>query len=205
MATNKVPNIDLRGLGEIKIYVNQNKNKLAVNLLNNVPKLLLQGYSIGANRFADRLYRIVTTCLKKGTPPKGVSWKPHAESTTKTLGSHPIMYLSGFYARYIRINTRKNGIVYVGLPQGLRRPSGLKGSSKRTMAQIARMLEYGSGDGDLPARPLWRPAYEQAGGKERLKKEVVNGLREAINRYTSFYGSVVYNLSMGDKTKLTIK
>ena len=28
MATNKVPNIDLRGLGEIKIYVNQNKNKL---------------------------------------------------------------------------------------------------------------------------------------------------------------------------------
>lgn len=70
MATNKVPNIDLRGLGEIKIYVNQNKNKLAVNLLNNVPKLLLQGYSIGANRFADRLYRIVTTCLKRELPQR---------------------------------------------------------------------------------------------------------------------------------------
>lgn len=205
MASNKVPNINLRGLGEIKIYVNQTKQKLAVNLLNNVPKLLVQGYSIGANRFADRLYRIVQRCLKKGTPPNGVSWKPHAQSTVKTLGPHPIFYLSGFYARYVKVDTRKNGIIYVGLPQGLRRPSGLKGSSKKTMAQIARVLEYGSGDGDLPARPLWRPAYEQAGGKEKLKKEVVKGLRESINRYTQFYGSIVYSMSMGDKTKLTIK
>ena len=68
---------------------------------------------------------------------------------------------------------------FVGLPIGIKKITYTGKTSRKTLNQIAIMLEYGSRDGNLPPRPLWGPAYKAAGGKAALQKEIRNAVRNS--------------------------
>lgn len=84
--------------------------------------------------------------------------------------------------RSVQIVKQKNR-TYVGIPTNLKKTRKGDRTSKRTLNQVAIMLEYGSRGGNLPPRPLWAPAFEQVGGKKVLKETIVRELRKEIRKY----------------------
>ena len=73
--------------------------------------------------------------------------------------------------------------VYVGLPNNLRTENGL------TFVQLAKVLEFGtreSGEGEgneIPARPLFRPALQAAGGNAAIRKTLIKEIRSELIKY----------------------
>lgn len=182
----RVPNINIRSdpgniSGSMNFYikVDGKKARRVQKFLDEFPGEVYMGSYEGALKFAKKLHQLVRRCLKTGTPPKGVSWPPHAASTVRSLGPHKLLNLTGFYLRSIKIIDNGPGsTIAVGLPKGLKRPSNAKGSSRITMKHIAQILEYGGPK--IPARPLWRPAFNQIGGNTQLKKDITQGIRKQI-------------------------
>jgi len=170
---------------DIQIYTDPVKQRQAEELIANTPRIMELGYKFGTREFGNQLLRIIRRSLNTGLPPPGskVSWAPHSIATVKKYGEHTLLNLTGQYANSITIVTQKNR-TFVGLPTGLRKAKYSGGTSRRTLNQIAIMLEYGSRDGHLPARPLWQPAFEAVGGKEDLKKNIRNQLRKELRKYT---------------------
>lgn len=193
MPSKKV-NINLsNNLGDIQIYVDPVKQRQAERLIAKTPSIMKLGYELGTRKFGNQLLRIVRRSLNKGLPPPGskVSWPPHATATLKKYGAHTfkkygahtLLNLTGQYARSVTMVTQKDR-TFVGLPPGLRKITYSGKTSRKTLNQIAIMLEYGSRDGNLPPRPLWQPAFEAAGGNKVLEKEIRNQLRKELRKYT---------------------
>lgn len=194
MASRKV-NINLsNNLCDIQIYVDPVKQRQAERLIAKTPSIMKLGYELGTRKFGNQLLRIVRRSLNKGLPPPGskVSWPPHATATLKKYGAHTLfkkygahtlLKLTGQYARSVTMVTQKDR-TFVGLPPGLRKITYSGRTSRKTLNQIAIMLEYGSRDGNLPPRPLWKPAFEAAGGNVVLEKEIRNQLRKELRKYT---------------------
>jgi hypothetical protein len=192
MASRKV-NINLsNNLGDIQIYVDPVKQRQAERLIAKTPSIMKLGYELGTRKFGNQLLRIVRRSLNKGLPPPGskVSWPPHAIATLKKAtaipkkyGAHTLLNLTGQYARSVTMVTQKDR-TFVGIPPGLRKITYSGKTSRKTLNQVAIMLEYGSIDGNLPPRPLWKPAFEVAGGNVVLEKEIRNQLRKELRKYT---------------------
>lgn len=194
MASKKV-NINLsNNLCDIQIYVDPVKQRQAEKLIAKTPSIMELGYELGTRKFGNQLLRIVRRSLNKGLPPPGskVSWPPHATATLKKYGAHTLfkkyrahtlLNLTGQYARSVTMVTQKDR-TFVGLPPRLRKITYSGRTSRKTLNQIAIMLEYGSRDGNLPPRPLWKPAFEAAGGNVVLEKEIRNQLRKELRKYT---------------------
>lgn len=183
MASRKV-NINLsNNLCDIQIYVDPVKQRQAERLIAKTPSILTKGYAKGTEKFGNQLLRIVRRSLNTGVPPRGsgVSWPPHAPGTIKKYGGHTMLNLTGQYARSVTLVKGKKR-TFVGLPIGIRKITYTGKTSRKTLNQIAIMLEYGSRDGNLPPRPLWGPAFKAAGGKVALQKEIRNEIRKEIRR-----------------------
>lgn len=169
-------------LGDLQIYTDPKEQARAEKLIAETPSIMSNAYDRATEKFGNQLLRLVKKCLKGGTPPKGVQWDPHSANTIKRYGEHTLLNYTGQYLRSVQIVKQKNR-TYVGLPSNLKKVRGNGKTSKRTLNQIAIMLEYGSRGGNLPARPLWKPAFEQVGGTKVLKKTIVSELRKEIRRY----------------------
>ena len=170
-------------VGPLEIYVDKREQARAERLIAKTPSILTKGYAKGTEKFGNQLLRIVRRSLNNGLPPPGskVSWPPHATATLKKYGAHTLLNLTGQYARSVTMVTQKDR-TFVGLPPGLRKITYSGRTSRKTLNQIAIMLEYGSRDGNLPPRPLWGPAFKAAGGKAALQKEIRNEIRKEIRR-----------------------
>lgn len=171
-------------LGNVNIYANPTQQRKAEQLLKKTPEILNQAYLNTANRFGERLARMAKTCLRRGMPPpnSGVSWPPHAASTTRRLGAHTLLYWSTQY--YHAIGVYKRGkYVFVGVRSNTKktRPDG-SNPSGLTLTQVAKILEFGGGK--VPARPLWIPLLDSVGGKAQFKQELVKEIRKQMRKYT---------------------
>lgn len=171
-------------LGNVKIWANPRQQRKAEELLRKTPEILRKAYLNTAKRFGDRLAKMAKTCLRKGMPPpnSGVSWPPHAASTTRRLGEHTLLYWSSQYYRAIGVYQRGKNI-FVGVKSGTKktRPDG-SNPSGLTLLQVAKILEFGGGK--VPARPLWIPLFESVGGKAEFKQELVKEIRKQMRKYT---------------------
>lgn len=180
-------------IGPLEIYVDKREQARAERLIAQTPSILTKGYAKGTEKFGNQLLRIVRRSLNTGIPPKGsgVSWPKHSPSTIKKYGEytkkygdkkygeHTMLNLTGQYAKSVTIVKGKKR-TFVGLPIGIRKITYTGKTSRKTLNQIAIMLEYGSRDGNLPPRPLWGPAFKVAGGKVALQKEIRNEIRKEI-------------------------
>lgn len=185
--SSKSVNINLSTpIGSLEIYVDKREQARAERLIAQTPSILTKGYAKGTEKFGNQLLRIVRRSLNTGMPPKGsgVSWPPHSPGTIKKYkkyGEHTLLNLTGQYAKSVTIVKGKKR-TFVGLPIGIRKITYTGKTSRKTLNQIAIMLEYGSRDGNLPPRPLWSPAFKAAGGKAVLQKEIRNEIRKEIRR-----------------------
>lgn len=170
-------------IGPLEIYVDKREQARAERLIAKTPSILTKGYEKGTERFGNQLLRIVKKSLNTGVPPLGtqVSWPKHSLATLKKYPAHTLLKLTGQYARSVSIVKTKNR-TFVGLPIGIKKITYTGKTSRKTLNQIAIMLEYGSRDGNLPPRPLWAPAFKAAGGKAALQKEIRNEVRKEIRR-----------------------
>lgn len=175
-------------IGPLEIYVDKREQARAERLIAKTPSILTEGYAKGTEKFGNQLLRIVRRSLNTGVPPRGseVSWPPHAPGTLKKYalkkyGDHTMLNLTGQYARSVTLVKGKKR-TFVGLPIGIKKITYTGKTSRKTLNQIAIMLEYGSRDGNLPPRPLWNPAFKAAGGKAALQKEIRNEIRKEIRR-----------------------
>lgn len=170
-------------LGNVKIWANPRQQRKAEELLKKTPEILHQAYLNTAKRFGERLAKMAKTCLRRGMPPSnsGVSWPPHAASTTRRLGEHTLLYWSSQYYRAVGVYTRGRNI-FVGVKSSVKktRPDGR--TSGLTLLQVAKVLEFGGGK--IPARPLWIPLFESVGGKAKFKQELVKEIRKQMRKYT---------------------
>ena len=146
-------------VGSLEIYVDKREQARAERLIAKTPSILTKGYAKGS----------------------GVSWPPHAPGTIKKYGDHTMLHLTGQYARSVTLVKGKKR-TFVGLPIGIKKITYTGKTSRKTLNQIAIMLEYGSRDGNLPPRPLWNPAFKAAGGKAALQKEIRNEVRKEIRK-----------------------
>lgn len=181
--------IRLPVLANLQIYVDKRDQEKAQRLLDRQPQILRKAYENGAKEFGTILLKIVRTCLNKGEPPRGqeVSWPPHSPHTIKKFGSHPLLHLTGQYARSVQIMKNKNGNIFVGVPQVMKERMKSKsqegrssGNSIRTLNQIAYILEVGTSS--IPPRPLWKPAYQAAGGPKKVREIMVKHIRKEIKK-----------------------
>lgn len=170
-------------LGNVKIWANPRQQRKAEELLKKTPEILHQAYLNTAKRFGERLAKMAKTCLRKGMPPSnsGVSWPPHAASTTRRLGEHTLLYWSSQYYHAVGVYTRGR-YIFVGVKSSVKktRPDGR--TSGLTLLQVAKVLEFGGGK--IPARPLWIPLFESVGGKAKFKQELVKEIRKQMRKYT---------------------
>nr|UWH96964.1 MAG: virion morphogenesis family protein [Bacteriophage sp.] len=170
-------------VGPLEIYVDKREQARAERLIAKTPSILTKGYEKGTEKFGNQLLRIVRRSLNTGVPPRGseVSWPPHAPGIIKKYGDHTMLHLTGQYARSVTLVKGKKR-TFVGLPIGIKKITYTGKTSRKTLNQIAIMLEYGSRDGNLPPRPLWNPAFKAAGGKAALQKEIRNEVRKEIRK-----------------------
>lgn len=170
--------------GRFEIYVDKAKQARAERLIRDIPSILTKSYENGTRKFGEQLLRIVKKCLSTGMPPagSGVSWPPHSVSTVKSLGEHTLLNWTKQYKRSVNIYHQRNR-TYVGLPNNVRKIRKKGKESKKTLNQIAILLEYGSRDSNLPPRPLWAPAYKVAGGNKSLQKEIRNEIRKQLRKH----------------------
>lgn len=172
---NKV-NINIP-LPQIEIHL-EGKWQKAISLGDGLKSSIQTGYNKGSLKFTRQLLSIVRTAIRSGTPPigSGVAWKPLSESTIKKHGQHGIYHLTGLYLRSLGIHKEKNR-TYIGIPRGIK-PSNTR--AKKTLNQIAIILEFGSKSGNIPSRPLWGPSYKSANKSGKLKKELMREIRSQI-------------------------
>lgn len=169
-------------LGDLQIYTDPKEQARAERLIAETPSIMRNAYDRATEKFGNQLLRLVKKCLRTGTPPRGTHWDPHSANTIKRYGEHTLLNYTGQYLRSVQIVKQKNR-TYVGIPTNLKKIRKGDRTSKRTLNQVAIMLEYGSRGDNLPPRPLWKPAFEQVGGKKVLKETIVRELRKEIRRY----------------------
>lgn len=170
-------------LGNIQIYADQKKLEKANKIIKETPNILTEAYYVSARKYADRIAKMARDCISRGMPPRGygVSWPPHAESTVKRLGEHGLLYWSSQYYRHIRV-LKRGKYIAVGLPSGVKktRPDGYDPKTPLTLTKVAKILESGSEDGKIPARPLWQYLWPAVGGDEKYKKLLAEQIRKQL-------------------------
>jgi len=177
MASNKV-NINIpTPTIEIKLEGDWAK---AVMMPQLVVKSIAEGYELATRDCSKDIIRIVKQALNTGLPPPGAHWPPLSPTTIKSHGNHTVYKMTGFYERSIGVHVYK-GRVLIGIPLNIRAPGGL------TINQLAILLEHGStnkGGGGIPPRPLWAPSLEAYGGTKRIKKVVIQNIKNCIFKNT---------------------
>lgn len=182
MASNKT-NITLPRMPTVEVHMNGEWVKVD-NLVNGMDVSVLKGYNNGTDKFSKLIINKVRSAIRSGRPPSGsgIKWPPLSKKYIDRFNSkypgHHIYYLSGLYSRSIGIYKYKNRSI-IGLPYNSR--PGSK-SKTITLVQIAIILEYGSRDDSIPARPLWKPSLKSVGGISRLKKEILTSIRSQLSK-----------------------
>lgn len=180
MASNKT-NITLPQLPNIELHITGEWEK-AINLTDNISNSIRKGYDKGSSVFSTLVLNKVRRAIISGRPPSGggVYWPPLSESYmkrwSKKYPGHSIYNLTGTYLRSLGIHKYKSRTI-IGLPYK-HKPGNSR--SSLTLIQVAIILEYGSRDGTIPGRPLWKPSLRSAGGTNKLKKEIIHGIRSQL-------------------------
>lgn len=160
---------------QVKIMLEGNWQKVTT-AVSGIGSAIQRGYDRAVSRYARNLLQIIKGAIQSGNPPNSV-WEPHSDSTMRTYKSHGWVvgqpyYRTGVFYRSLSLYEYR-GRTYVGLPSGIRTENGL------TLVQLARLLE--SGSDKIPARPLFAPSFQAAGGTTELRKQILKSIRQELS------------------------
>lgn len=169
--------------GNIEIKIDRQHEWEKVKFgVDHLGRAIYTGYVEASEKIGNRLVRAIRRAIDSGRPPGGGSWPPLSQGTLQKYSKHfpnattPYKRSGNFY-QSIEFMEEENGKrMYVGLTQYTPYTKGL------TAVQLAKMLEFGSFDGRIPARPLFNPALEAIGGRNTIKKAILEHLRKEAQR-----------------------
>lgn len=182
-------------IGRLHIYADKEQLEKAMKLIKEMPGILVEAYDDAAIRYGKKLKKEARSCLDRNQPPAGVSWPPLSESYVQHMGGDDRRYMKQlqYYEsidiwkeKYTVLGTDKSGYrVYVGLPNGVKKLHPIHGNKEThlTLSQVAKILENGTRDGRIPPRPLWKPLYDQLGGKKSIERYVTNAIKRKLKPY----------------------
>ena len=182
-------------IGRLKLSSNKEELEKIKKLLDDMPELLEEAYYDAAQRWGKKLKKEARSCLDRNQPPEGVSWKPLSKSYVQHMGGDDRRYMKQlqYYEsidvhteRYTVLGSDKSGNrVWVGLPNGVKKLHPIYGTTpqKITLVNVAKILENGTKDGKIPPRPLWKPLYDQLGGKKSIERYVTNAIKRKLKPY----------------------
>lgn len=182
-------------IGRLRIYADKEDLEKAKKLIDDMPELLTEAYLDAANRWGGKLKKEAIRCIETNQPPKGVSWPPLSPKYVASMGDDNRRYFKGGqYEGSIDIYTedvsymgssKKGTRVYVGLKNGVKKEHPKKASvtTNLTLQEVAKILEAGTKDNRIPPRPLWKPLYEQFGGKKSIERHVINAIKRKLKPY----------------------
>ena len=160
-----------------KIEIKTGQWNKVKRFIDECPYLLQYGYENGVKEFGTKLVGIIRRAIASGRMD-GAQWAPLAEKTKEKYGDHPIYNLTGQYMRSIGVHYYKSRTL-IGIPINVRK-TRLSGKSTITLNQVAIILEYGTKNGRIPPRPIWKPAFEKAGGSKGLQKTLLRSIKKMV-------------------------
>lgn len=178
--------VHIPDLGSLKIEVKLKGNWVeATKLPSRVANAMRKGYDEGVNKFSARFLKTINQAITTGVPPKGsgVKWDPLSPKTLKRYGAHTPYLLTGLYRHSIKEFKSKTRH-YIGMSKSKASGGKMSPDSNLTLSQLARLLEYGNDEGagsGIPPRPLWGPTLKSVGGKQRLKKYILDSVRSRLS------------------------
>lgn len=180
--------------GPIDIYItDKSKLEKAKKLVEKSPNILVDAYNDAAKRFGDKVVKEARKAIERGTPPGGNgSWAPLSKKYKDRWGGD-IYYNWGQYYRSIGVHreeailygtSKTSTRIYIGLPNQVMKTNPLGRAGRLTIQKVAKILEVGSKNGKIPARPLWEPLYKYVGGKASLKRHIQEAIKRQLKKYT---------------------
>jgi len=134
---------------------------------------------------AQLLRRIIVVGIRKQAPG-GKPFKPLAPSTIAAKGSTKALINHGDLIRSINVKKISSGIYFVGTHKMTKSKAG------KSIVNIAEVMEFGTKDKRIPARPYLIPSFDEwkKGSQKRVLDSIVkqSGLDKKI---TSFTGKVL--------------
>jgi len=182
--------------GQLHIYSDPQQSARAAKLLKDNPKILTLAWKDAAERMGKEIVKVARRCIDSGMPPKGASWPPLSPKYVEAMGGDDrIYYKTGQY--YENIGVWPDKVFYagsgayaytryfIGLKPGVEKWAARYRSNRKplTLIQVANILEFGSTRRHIPPRPLWRPIWQNSGGKERVKVFVRNAIKRQLIKY----------------------
>lgn len=194
-------------LGQLRINVDPQQNTKALKLLSETPQTIARAYQKSIDNFAKKVINKVKEHINKGIPPKGEYWPPLSSREShkdkrdhyveKEANDYRFFYKTGQYFDLVGLHTEKveyyrstrvGSRQYVGLPNGVRKlPTLSHRSGLLTLQQVAKILENGTkvgpgSRGYVPKRPLWKPVYDEVGGRRSLINSLQTNLRNEFKK-----------------------
>jgi hypothetical protein len=155
-------------------------DKAQALLKTQLPLAVRIGAEKGRLSAAEKIKDLVRRNIRNNGPA-GHHWAPYSAKYAKRkakLGGNVdrMLRLTDTYYNNIKV-IRKGTSVFVGVPKGVKSRVNKK---RMEVGTIARILEKGSEAHNIQARPLWRPSFNEFGGKKRIAYHIVFNIRRTI-------------------------
>lgn len=181
--------------GQLHIFTNPAETDKAERLIKDTPKILWNAWRDAAERYGKNIIKEAKRCINSGIPPKGAHWPPLSPKYVEAMGGDDrIYYKTGQYEESIGVH--KENMYYtsgafarpryfVGLPPGVTKYAARFKSRRKPLSliRVAQILEQGAPSRNIPPRPLWKPLFDAAGGKDRIKVFARNAIKRQLSKY----------------------
>lgn len=153
----------------IQIRLEGNWNGVA-NKLGSLPHVVRNAALAGEKKAANQLVKIV----KKHINEQDLGWVPRAEGSREN--DPRILVDTATYLKSIQAWKPGNSNSYfVGVPKSKYNQRGVR------VADYAVYHEFGFGN--VPARPLWGPSFEELGGAKGVQKIIIETLLARLGKW----------------------
>lgn len=163
---------------KVELFGDWDKVQRALAML---PTAITVGTLAGERAALESLKRLIRARIRENG--SSYNWAPLAAKTlhNKRDSTYPdsILRMTGLIYRNIVITG--DGFsrpLKLGIKERVRYPK--RGTAGPTVNEVAIRMEYGYGPGQMPARPLWGPAYKEFGGEARIKGYIIWHVRNQI-------------------------
>lgn len=128
----------------------------ATLLIKNLKQEIEDAHIKSLQRFGLKMESVVLNHISK----QDLGWKPLdpkylSQKVKKGLSENILVATSDYYNSIQSWVDKSKKVAYIGVKKGKKDKEG------NEIGHIARVHEFGSSSGRIPARPLWKPSYKK--------------------------------------------
>lgn len=150
-------------------------SRVLKNLPADLKKAIFAGQQIFAREYKNNLIEAIYSSgqnLKPRWAPLSPKYLKYKKKDRRAKYKDTIGMYRGFMAAGIKIYTKGNGVVSIGISRNSR-IMGVGAGNELTLAQYVNIFEHGSLTRNIKPRPLFGPVYRGMGGNRKVTEVVV--------------------------------